>query len=73
MATPLSANPNNFKRWKRGGEDDEDDEGGGRRLDAYLSGGPEKRTTMRMSYAGEGYPLTLLMWASFISTANSTV
>lgn len=30
-------------------------------IEQYFSGGSEKRTGMRMSYAGAGYPLTLLM------------
>ena len=36
--------------------------GGGRGIDHYF-GSSEKRTGMRMSYAGAGYPLTLLLWA----------
>ncbi|KAF5324519.1 hypothetical protein D9611_004300 [Ephemerocybe angulata] len=60
---------NNFKRWKRDGEGDDDGvhgedgraNGGRGRIDAYLAGGDGKRTSMRMSYEGDGYPLTLLI------------
>ncbi|KAF9048296.1 Rad1-domain-containing protein [Hymenopellis radicata] len=60
-----------FTRWRRvGGEDsdggDGDDmpasnNGRGKGLHNFFSGGSEKRTGMRMSYAGAGYPLTLLL------------
>ncbi|TFK34832.1 Rad1/Rec1/Rad17 [Crucibulum laeve] len=65
-----------FKKWRRAEDGSDDDDGddngrrGGRRgvsgggggpLDAYFGGGSEKRTGMRMSYAGSGYPLTLLI------------
>ncbi|KDR81883.1 hypothetical protein GALMADRAFT_240154 [Galerina marginata CBS 339.88] len=48
------------------GSDAEDGGGGGRDgsrgLDAYFgSGGTEKRTSMRLSYPGAGYPLTLII------------
>ncbi|KAF8162854.1 Rad1/Rec1/Rad17 [Crassisporium funariophilum] len=51
------------KRWHRTGDDDSDDERGrGRGLDNYFAaGGPEKKTGMRLSYAGAGYPLTLII------------
>ncbi|KAG6918017.1 hypothetical protein DXG01_016869 [Tephrocybe rancida] len=59
-----------FKKWKKTGDDsdhDDDDDRGGRArngargLDTYLSGGSEKRTGMRLTYAGPGNPLTLLL------------
>lgn len=44
-------------------DSDHEDRGERRRdgLDAYF-GGQEKRTSMRMSYMGAGYPLSLIMW-----------
>ena len=30
-------------------------------LEQFFGGGNEKRTSMRLSYAGPGYPLTLLL------------
>ena len=69
-------NTGKYKKWKKAGEDsdhDDDDEGGGggggrgrgnghaQGIESYFGGGSEKRTGMRMSYAGTGYPLTLLM------------
>ncbi|KAG6845217.1 hypothetical protein H0H87_012544 [Tephrocybe sp. NHM501043] len=59
-----------FKKWKKSGDDsdhDDDDDRGGRGrnyargLDNFLSGSSEKRTGMRMTYAGPGQPLTLLL------------
>jgi cell cycle checkpoint protein len=64
-----------YKKWKKTGEDsdhDDENEGGGgggrgrnggnaRGIESYFAGGSEKRTGMRMTYAGSGYPLTLLM------------
>ncbi|KAK7035810.1 cell cycle checkpoint protein RAD1 [Favolaschia claudopus] len=62
-----------YKKWKRPGEDsepegDDDDRGwrssnggsGARGIDQYF-GNTEKGTGMRMSYAGSGFPLTLLI------------
>ncbi|KAI0320312.1 Rad1/Rec1/Rad17 [Amylostereum chailletii] len=54
------------KKWKRQGEDEEGDEddrraGGNGKIDQYFSGGGDKRTGMRMSYAGDGHPLTLII------------
>lgn len=74
-AGPASTNTNSsgkYKKWKKAGEDsdhDDDDEGGrgrgnhgnARGIESYFGGGSEKRTGMRMTYAGTGYPLTLLM------------
>ena len=71
-AGPASTNTSNsgkYKKWKKAGEDsdhDDDDEGGrgrgnARGIDSYFGGGSERRTGLRMSYAGTGYPLTLLM------------
>ncbi|KAK0227976.1 Rad1/Rec1/Rad17 [Armillaria fumosa] len=54
-------------RWKKvghndDGDDREDDDDGGRgRIQQFFGGSSEKRTGMRMSYAGAGYPLTLLL------------
>jgi cell cycle checkpoint protein len=52
-----------YKKWKKPGDDSDRDDEGNRRADAdtYVGGGPEKRTRMRMTYAGSGYPLTLLL------------
>ncbi|KAF5373053.1 hypothetical protein D9758_001521 [Tetrapyrgos nigripes] len=59
-------------RWKRSGEDSDnenDNEGnnrntgashGSRRIEQYF-GGAEKTTSMRMTYIGAGYPLTLII------------
>ncbi|KAJ2917605.1 hypothetical protein MD484_g2820, partial [Candolleomyces efflorescens] len=70
ISAPITGNANNnFKRWKRneedGGSDHEgvgegDGRGRGRGLAAYFAGS-EKSTSMRMSYAGDGYPLTLMI------------
>ncbi|KAF8061634.1 Rad1/Rec1/Rad17 [Lyophyllum atratum] len=61
---------NKYKKWKKAGEDSDhgdDDERGGRGrsaanrgIDTYFTGGSE-RTGMRMTYAGAGHPLTLLL------------
>ena len=58
------SNSKQAKKWRRVGDGDSDSEGraGGRGLEAYF--GPsagEKRTGMRLSYPGAGYPLTLIM------------
>lgn len=70
-AGPISqSSVNNGKKERKWRRADDDDEGGfgeerdARRgpIDNYFSGGKdEKRTGMRMSFAGPGYPLTLLM------------
>ena len=70
ISAPITGNANNnFKRWKRNEEDGGSDHEGvgegdgrarGRGLAAYFAGS-EKSTSMRMSYAGDGYPLTLMM------------
>lgn len=61
------------KRWRKQGEgsddDGDDDDGpnhhgntlGAGRIEQYF--GNVKGTSLRMSYAGAGYPLTLLMYA----------
>lgn len=62
-----SSNPK-FQKWRHADDnnnsDDADDRnnsrGGVGRIDQYFSGS-EKRTGMRLSYAGAGYPLTLLV------------
>ena len=58
-----SSNNKQAKKWRRAGDGNSDDEGRGRGLEAYF--GPsagEKRTGMRLSYPGAGYPLTLIMY-----------
>lgn len=59
-----------YTRWKKVGEDSEGEDdvpptsnGKGKGIQQYF-GGSEKRTGMRMSYAGAGYPLTLLLWVT---------
>ena len=74
-SAPSSLNASKYKTWRRaddGSDHDRDDnrardrnrqrgnEGANGRIDQYFSG-PEKRTGMRMSYAGMGHPLTLLL------------
>ncbi|KII89284.1 hypothetical protein PLICRDRAFT_139696 [Plicaturopsis crispa FD-325 SS-3] len=58
------------KKWRREHDDSGDEGGGGGRggrgIEQYFTaggggGGGEKRTGMRLSFAGPGYPLTLLM------------
>ncbi|TFY79898.1 hypothetical protein EWM64_g4118 [Hericium alpestre] len=53
------------KKWRKAGDDDgdaHDDEGHGGRIENFFGpAGGEKRTGMRLSYAGEGHPLTLLV------------
>ncbi|KAG2020730.1 hypothetical protein CC2G_006038 [Coprinopsis cinerea AmutBmut pab1-1] len=67
VAAPITSSATNFKKWRRDEDEGDDNHEGGRRgggdnrrLEAYL-GGPEKRTSMRLSYPGNGYPLTLLI------------
>ncbi|KAF8655860.1 hypothetical protein AX16_002943 [Volvariella volvacea WC 439] len=69
-AGTASSGGSSHKRWKRpgGGNSDEDSgdkDGGGARgrgpIDQYFGSGSEKRTGMRMSYAGPGHPLTLII------------
>ena len=62
-------NSKQAKKWRRVGDGDSDGEGraGGRGIDAYF--GPnagEKRTGMRLSYPGVGYPLTLIMYVLLV-------
>ncbi|KAI0059048.1 Rad1-domain-containing protein [Artomyces pyxidatus] len=45
------------KKWRRTGDDDR---GAENRIEQFFAGG-EKRTGMRLSYAGVGHPLTLLV------------
>ncbi|KAF8810093.1 Rad1-domain-containing protein [Phlegmacium glaucopus] len=59
-----STNSKQAKKWRRAGDGDSDGEGraGGRGLEAYFGpGAGEKRTGMRLSYSGAGYPLTLIV------------
>ncbi|RDB24017.1 Cell cycle checkpoint protein RAD1 [Hypsizygus marmoreus] len=67
-STSANVTTSKFKKWKKAGDDsDNDDDGGrgrsagGRGIDSYFGGGSEKRTGMRLTYAGAGYPLTLLL------------
>ena len=69
----LNSNAYNEKKerkWRRVDDDDEGGFGEAREtrtgpMDNYFSRGKdEKRTGMRMSFLGAGYPLTLLMWVS---------
>ncbi|KAJ7349030.1 Rad1/Rec1/Rad17 [Mycena albidolilacea] len=62
-----------YKKWKRAGDDsdqegDEDNgqgrrssNGGARGIEHYFGNASDKATGMRMSYAGSGFPLTLLI------------
>ncbi|KAF5386954.1 hypothetical protein D9615_001940 [Tricholomella constricta] len=68
-ASTNGSNANKFKKWKKPGDDsDNDDDGdrggrgksGSRAIDSYFNGS-EKGTGMRMTYAGAGNPLTLLL------------
>jgi len=59
-----SAGGGQGRGWRRGDNNDSDQEDGGRPrgLDMYFgAGASEKRTGMRLSYFGGGYPLTLIM------------
>ncbi|KAF9009470.1 Rad1/Rec1/Rad17 [Cyathus striatus] len=52
------------KKWRKAEEGSNGEDGGrgdGGGIDAYFTGGSDKKTGMRMSYAGSGYPLTLLI------------
>jgi cell cycle checkpoint protein len=67
--TSTGAKGHGGRGWHRsnGNDADSDHEDRGERrrdgLEAFF-GGQEKRTSMRMSYLGAGYPLTLIMWVS---------
>ncbi|KAK2460638.1 hypothetical protein APHAL10511_007108 [Amanita phalloides] len=65
-----------YKAWKTTDGEPENDEGendndrnkqrrdgvrSGRGIESYFGGGSEKRTSMRLSYAGPGYPLTFIL------------
>lgn len=59
----MYSNNSKHKRWKHdedGGLDEDDGRRRGRTLGSLLTG-PEKKTGMRMSYQGPGYPLTLVL------------
>ena len=65
-----ASNSKQAKKWRRVGDGDSDDEGraGGRGLEAYFGfSAGEKRTGMRLSYLGAGYPLTLIMYVYLFS------
>lgn len=57
------------KKWHRAEDESDPGDGGGSggaasgkgRIDSFFSAGGEKKTGMRMSYEGAGYPLTMLM------------
>ncbi|KAH8834046.1 Rad1/Rec1/Rad17 [Flagelloscypha sp. PMI_526] len=69
----IGGSTNAFKRWRKDGEPDDAEEigsdkpdpaaAGTRRIETYFGGGSgsEKRTGMRMTWYGDGYPLTLLL------------
>lgn len=64
------------KRWKKQGEgsgnesgEDDDIRGRGNRIEPFI-GTSEKHTGMRMTYAGGGYPLTLLMYVHSFSCGH---
>ena len=60
------SNSKQAKKWRRvDGDSDGEGRAGGRGLEAYFGPG-EKRTGMRLSYPGAGYPLTLIMYALLI-------
>lgn len=57
------------RKWRRAGDRDEDGERDDNEratrgpMDTFFGAGKDdKRTGMRMSFQGPGYPLTLLMW-----------
>lgn len=71
-----SSGGGSYKKWKATEGEAEDEEGTGdqdrdrrrrndarpaRGIESYFGGGSEKRTSMRLSYAGPGYPLTLIL------------
>lgn len=66
ISSSSSNTSSKHKKWRRAddGSDDERGEEGrppnANRLDRYF-GSSEKRTSMRLSYAGPGHPLTLLL------------
>jgi cell cycle checkpoint protein len=65
-----SSNSKQAKKWRRAGDGDSDGEGRVG-LEAYF--GPnagEKRTGMRLSYLGAGYPLTLIMYGLLVSSSD---
>ena len=68
-----ASNSKQTKKWRRAGDGGSDGEGraGERGLEAYF--GPstgEKRTGMRLSYPGAGYPLTLIMYVCLCLPQN---
>lgn len=70
-AGPSATTSSKLRKWRGDGADvDDDAPGGGRptgghggtgRIENMLGGGGEKGTGMRLSYAGPGYPLMLVM------------
>ncbi|KAJ7460910.1 Rad1/Rec1/Rad17 [Mycena galericulata] len=76
-----------YKRWKRPGEDSDqegdDQDASGRRqssgtgaargIDSYFGSAAGKGTGMRMTYAGSGYPLTILMCVDLVRTSSTHV
>ena len=65
-----SSNSKQAKKWRRAGDGNSDGEGRVG-LEAYF--GPsagEKRTGMRLSYPGAGYPLTLIMYGLLVSSSD---
>ncbi|KAJ7684525.1 Rad1/Rec1/Rad17 [Mycena polygramma] len=73
-AAGTSGTTGKYKKWKRAGDDSDqegdDDDGhrrrssngaGGKSIDHYFGAASDKGTGMRMTYAGSGFPLTLLI------------
>jgi hypothetical protein len=61
VSTTSSSGGGTWKSRKRGGDDDEERVQGP--MDDFLAslGRKKRKTSMRMSYTGEGYPLKLLL------------
>jgi len=62
-STSMSSTGGKGRGWHRNNADSDHEDRGERRRDGIEAffGGQEKRTSMRMSYLGAGYPLTLIM------------
>ena len=62
-STSMTSSGGKGRGWYRNNADSDHEDRGERRRDGLEAffGGQEKRTSMRMSYLGAGYPLTLIM------------
>jgi cell cycle checkpoint protein len=58
------------RRWVRGREHGGDDDAPPGRIEAYFGAGPGKTVGMRLSYVGEGHPLSLLMLRNPLIISN---